>query len=761
LFIPSREERFSVDAGGPRQLHGRSVKVETPSDPDVLQQMLLESQRMPPIYQPSQFWLRLNAINVAQINRHGLHNFKRTVHQNYYNWIPPSLEDNQIGNLMAFWASHPSLVPLRTRMEECELLEIWTGTENPLCCEEGKETYRLFVGLLWWYTLRNDTYKFLSRLAEPEIGNPIRITLDGVLISQDIANSVRELTAICDVLDLRTFKPVILELGAGYGRLCYACMSLLSCRYLIVDVPPALYVAQWYLQKVFPDKRVFAFRPFDDFGCVEREIEEADICFFTPNQLELLPDSYVDVALSISSLGEMTVPQIDHYKRLLEEKSRKLVYLKQWINTFNEVDHVALTKQSYNLSSNWALALDRVDAIQDGFFEMAFTPPCGRPRGVTAQLLHRPSTAYAVIAAAAQGYIQNDLQLVERLISAYQHSAAEFEGFQDSMWRNFFNQHHQAAHRVFMEGRADLAAAILRDPGSSDLFYGFDNLTASTNKKVVLADEEDECMDHLIRLAEAIGAQRLDNPSAYMFRGDIPTALDTTSADTIVDRIEHALGCTLSFPNPFPLERGVLTSRGIVSYYAVPALYQAWRIKQLLKGVPRPRVLEIGAGLGRTAYYAWQLGIRDYTIIDIPMTSISQGYFLGRVLGENAVLLAGEAILLAGNDLPEFENRVRILPPSHFLATPNHYDLVLNANSFTEFGESVAQGYWKQIESKADIFLSMNHEANAYTVRQFIDSSPRIDTYDRHPCWIRKGYVEETVRFKRNNVSDPTWSVRE
>jgi putative sugar O-methyltransferase len=740
------------------------MKAHTPSDPNVLQQMLAESQRMPPIYQPSQFWLRLNAMNVAQIERHGLHNFKRTVNQNYYNWIPRSLEDNQIRNLMAFWASHPSLVPLRTRMEECELLEIGPGTENPLCHEEGKETYRLFVGLLWWYTLRNDTYKFLPRLAEPEIGNPIRITLDGVLISQDIANSVRELTAICDVLDLRTFKPAILELGAGYGRLCYACMSLLSCRYLIVDLPPALYVAQWYLQKVFPERKIFAFRPFDDFGSVKREIEEADICFFTPNQLAVLPDSYVDVALSISSLGEMTVPQIDHYKRLLENKSRKLVYLKQWINTLNELDQVALTKQSYNLSPNWALALDRVDAIQDGFFETVFMPSCGRSRGVSAQFMHRPSTAYTAVAAAARGYPQHDLALVERLISAYRHSAAEFEGFQDSMWRDFFNQHHQAAHRVFMEGRADLVAAILRDPGSSNLFYGFDNLTASINEKIVLAQEEeecDECMDHLIRLAEAIGAQRLDNPSAYIFRGDTPTTLDTTSAETIIERIEHALGCTLSFPNPFALERGILTSRGIVSYGVIPALYQACRIKQLLKGIPHPRVLEIGAGLGRAAYYARQLGIRDYTIIDIPMTSISQGYFLGRVLGENAVLLAGEAILLAGNDLPEFESRIRILPPSHFLATREHYDLVLNADSFTELGASVAQGYWKQIESKADIFLSINHESNAYTVRQFIDSSPRIDTYDRHPYWVHKGYVEETVRFKRNNVQGPNCSVRE
>jgi putative sugar O-methyltransferase len=335
--------------------------------------MLAESQRMPDIYQPSQFWRRLNAINVAQIEQHGIQNFKRTVNQNYYNWIPPALEYNQIRNLTEFWAGHPSPVPQRAQMKKCSLLEIWTGTANPLCHKEGREIYRLFVGLLWWYALANDKYNFLPGLAEPQTGNPIRVTLDGVLISQDIANSVRELTAICDVLDLRTARPAILELGAGYGRLCYVCMAALPCRYLIVDLPPALYIAQWYLQQVFPKKKVFAFRPFDNFASVEREIEEADICFFTPNQLELLPDSYADAAISISSLGEMTPQQVCNYKRLLEEKTRRLVYLKQWINTFNDVDRVTLSKPDYNLSGKWTLAFDRIDAVQDGFFEMAFT----------------------------------------------------------------------------------------------------------------------------------------------------------------------------------------------------------------------------------------------------------------------------------------------------------------------------------------------------------------------------------------------------
>ena len=97
-----------------------------------------------------------------------------------------------------------------------------------------------------------------------------------------------------------------------------------------------------------------------------------------------------------------------------------------------------------------------------------------------------------------------------------------------------------------------------------------------------------------------------------------------------------------SIPNPFESENGLDSSRGVISYRVPQALYQAWRIKKLLKGIQNPKVLEIGAGLGRTAFYANELGIKDYTIVDLPITTVAQAYFLGRTLGEKNICLGGE-----------------------------------------------------------------------------------------------------------------------
>ena len=108
-------------------------------------------------------------------------------------------------------------------------------------------------------------------------------------------------------------------------------------------------------------------------------------------------------------------------------------------------------------------------------------------------------------------------------------------------------------------------------------------------------------------------------------------------------------------------------------------------MSQLCHGLAAPRIVEIGAGLGRTAYFAWQLGLRDLTIIDIAMSGVAQAYFLGRVLGADAVRLYGEE--------PGSGSCIRILPPSAFLEAGDHYDLLLNIDSWTEMPKETARQY--------------------------------------------------------------------
>lgn len=333
-----------------------------------LEEMFAEMGRAPAVYRPSAFWEHFNSLNVDQLRRHGLEHFKRTVNQNYFNWLPTDFSDNQIKNVLADWAAQPDVSPLRVEIEDAPFLEGFFAS-NPLLDRDKRDTYALFVALLCAFARRRDPDRVLDTLTEPAAGNPIRITLDGRAVSQDLANSVRERNAIVAGAGTLVDKTVVAELGAGYGRLAYVFMKTLRCRYFVIDIPPALHIAQHYLSSVLPDTRVFRFRHIERFDDVRDELDSADLCFFTPNQLELLPRGMVDVFVSISSLHEMRLDQIAHYLALMCELTTRAIYLKQWSVSSNTLDRITVTRDAYRLGPGWTAVFDRADAVQDQFFE--------------------------------------------------------------------------------------------------------------------------------------------------------------------------------------------------------------------------------------------------------------------------------------------------------------------------------------------------------------------------------------------------------
>ena len=353
------------------------------------------------------------------------------------------------------------------------------------------------------------------------------------------------------------------------------------------------------------------------------------------------------------------------------------------------------------------------------------------------RLLHRTDSLSS--ATAAQVPIETDhvadAILVGRIIAFYQCATKADLG--DSMWKVIFGLHHQEVHDALMEGDKKRIADIYRHPGNNELLFGFDFLRQTCQQEferhTVREVYAKLCLDGLVRFAESVGAIPLDNPETWATGTGSLYDVETTLA-----KLSQACW-PFSVPNPFPDEFGLSTSRGILSYRVPQALYQAWRIKQLVRGIENPRILEIGAGLGRTAYYVHELGIKDYTIVDIPLTATAQAYFLGRALGETQILLDGEPA--AGSS-----QKIKICTPQTFMDGNAKYDLIVNVDSLTEMDFSTAKGYWQKIKASTNLFLSINHEANPFRVQDLMaDDSPELDV-SRGLYWMRRGYVEEVIQ---------------
>ena len=325
----------------------------------------------------------------------------------------------------------------------------------------------------------------------------------------------------------------------------------------------------------------------------------------------------------------------------------------------------------------------------------------------------------------------DDARIVARVAKAYRRSMqADYYGA-DSMWKTIRDERQGDLHELLAHGSMDDIAAALRSPKDNYLLRGFETLTPEIRQRLesnpqLKKERAERLHDMLARLAETLGALRVENPESGPWLENVKR-----TPDELLDLIEGKLGIPLAVPWFWAGLVGLKTSRGVFGHRMLHAAYGAHRIRQL----GARSVLEIGAGLGHLARYAWLMGIRDYTIADLPLTNVAQGYFLMRTLGEEAVVLESE---------PPRAGAIRVLTPQA-LAAETRYDLAVNVDSLTEMGRDTASAYLEKIFRVTDCLLSINHEANPFTVNELVRARPDL-AVERYPYWLRNGYVEEIVR---------------
>jgi putative sugar O-methyltransferase len=316
---------------------------------------------------PSKYWVELNRMNLAQLQQHGYENFKRTIALNYFTFVRILPWDAQIVFLLR-------KLPLGVSLS-CLKRAFFARKHNYFSAFNWIQSllYNFLTLASWAYSRGALRDPGLLALREPEEGKPAAITdRSGALISQDLANSVLEISAMSASLEQGS---VVLELGAGYGRDAYAILATTArIKYIIVDIPPALWVAETYLRHQFPDRRIFPYREFTSFAEIEEEFRASDIAFFLSTQITNLPDGLADLVINISSLHEMRPEQIAFYfsqfDRLLKDEG--VFYFKQWKRGIVPFENAVIHEKDYPIPAAWRCELSREAPIQTRFFEARY-----------------------------------------------------------------------------------------------------------------------------------------------------------------------------------------------------------------------------------------------------------------------------------------------------------------------------------------------------------------------------------------------------
>jgi putative sugar O-methyltransferase len=346
---------------------------DTRDDLAVINRMKAEIERNP-LYSPSIFWSRVGDFHIELIKLYGMDQFKRTVSHHYQNWLMISFDDPQVRRLLETWSSHFHAEPLLTEIETPSHVGFPLGRqfkepEYPLANRENREVYRLAVSLLWEHVLASDKGSILGTLEESEVGNPIRIRRQGRLISSDLAHSVRERNMLLECCSLAGSEALVVgELGAGHGRIAEVYGRTTNYRYMIFDIPPALYVAQWYIKKIFQNDRIFEFRHFDSFAEISEELKTCRFAFFTPNQIEFMPNDCFDLFYNMNSLMEMRFEQIDNFLCHIGRTTRSAFFSRQYKEWHNADDNITVNERHFQIGPTWNAALSETDAIHPRFF---------------------------------------------------------------------------------------------------------------------------------------------------------------------------------------------------------------------------------------------------------------------------------------------------------------------------------------------------------------------------------------------------------
>jgi len=299
-------------------------------------------------------------------------------------------------------------------------------------------------------------------------------------------------------------------------------------------------------------------------------------------------------------------------------------------------------------------------------------------------------------------------------------------------WKDIFKTYQADAVREIRKGNKSQLLQMIADPLSNNLMYGFDNLASVLQSKfrIETRNEANTAADHFLALGEYTLTTNYFSPEGLVS----PVKKKVIIKHIIQEIVEAKFERNFIFPNPYKNEIGLDTKFGVASIRVPAAIHQALRAREL--GL---KICEIGPGLGRTAYFSKLLGAKQYTLVDLPIPSLCQAYFLGSSLPNENFTFNHENL----NELDGFIFR----QPEKFIQECDQYDLILNVDSLTEMDIDVARAYLKNFVGKTNQFLSINHEGNEFSVRELTAEIPEYRLISRNRSWIRQGYVEELYQI--------------
>jgi hypothetical protein len=350
-----------------------------------------------------------------------------------------------------------------------------------------------------------------------------------------------------------------------------------------------------------------------------------------------------------------------------------------------------------------------------------------------------------------------DVALCERLITAFDVATGrdEDEWQTRGLWARLFDVYQRELAETLDRRDAWALARLLASMFQQDFTHGLLLHAHVSSSSSWLGSRilSLRTLDMLMSLAEALGVIPAEGPeqrrASTIFDGD---------AVELLGRIEQELGFDVDFPNvgaPFgpTIDGRLITLETPELIYAALRLERAIRVHLPQSAQGELDIVEIGAGYGGMCH--WYLRIQPdlgrYTLVDLPIMNVLQGYFLTRALGEGVVSFCGEP-----------RAQVHVLPNSALAQIATPFAVLVNKDSMPEMPYDAMLGYLEWAQSTcAGFFYNYNHEAatevrgiSAGQVPEAVRQVGGFTRLTREHSWMRRGYAEEIYVTSQRSANE-------
>ena len=206
------------------------------------------------------------------------------------------------------------------------------GVESTTLIRDKMKTFigrRYLKNVVFFNALKNwrwiyNNRKNVSCLTYPRHGNQVGALIDDTFVG--VGSFFNEIygSLLSGLLD-DVSRPVVAELGAGYGKLAHFTLRNRSDScFLDFDLPETLCLAAYYLMKSWPQKRVLLYGE-EEYS--ERSHDQYELIFMPSYEIEKIRNNSIDLFINKNSLGEMTKEATANYVRHIGSSTRYLFHM--------------------------------------------------------------------------------------------------------------------------------------------------------------------------------------------------------------------------------------------------------------------------------------------------------------------------------------------------------------------------------------------------------------------------------------------------